>query len=233
MAQSNSEALAGIAVAQMIRQGTPIIYGCESTMTDMKTGSPASGCPEHSLCVAYGARLAKAYGLPCRGGGTSTDAKSVSVQSGYESVMNLMATRLDRVNLAFHSAGILDTHAAMSFEQFIVDLEIIGSVDHFMKGIRIDDEALALNVIKEVGPGGEYLTHAHTMKYCREEPYIPKISLRGKIENVKPDELLMNNLKAIKEQMLSAYKKPELPCEVRSRLKAYLKDHGIVDNLPE
>ena len=228
IALSNAEILAGISVAQMIREGTPVMYGMQSTAADMKTGAIADGSPERALCVAYGARLAKKYGIPYRSGGTETDAKSLSVQSGYESMMDILVSCQEKTNLIIHSAGILDSHGAMAYEKFIVDLEILGMVKRFLQGVNTDDESLSVDVIKSVGPGGEYLTHEHTMRHFKTELYLPFVSLRGALpKGINPEQELFRNIEKKREEMLSHYDQPKLPPKIFSKLKDYLVLQGL------
>lgn len=227
IAQSNAETLAGIAVFQMIREGNPVLYGYQSTAADMRTGGHIVGCPEHALCVQCGARLAKFYGLPCRGGGTPNDAKRVSVQSGYESMMVMMVTCQEKTDLILHSAGMMDSHAAMSYEQFIVDLEIIGMINRLREGVHIDEDALALDVIKEVGPGGQFLTNPHTFEHCRNEFWIPEVSLRGALSGRNPDEVLMEKIEKKKQKLLAEYQKPEIPENLVASMLSYLTERGV------
>lgn len=227
IAQSNAESLAGIAITQMIREGTPVIYGSASSTADMRTGSFAIGAPESALCIAYCARLAKAYGFPSRGGGTLNDGKCVSVQSGYESMMTMLVTRQEGINYIFHGAGILDNYASMSFDQFMVDLEIISIVERFMSDIKTDPESLAVDVINEAGPGGEFLTKEHTYKHCRTEVWSPKIGIRGTYPSKKANEKIFANIKKKREKLLADYKKPELSPDIQSKLIDYLISFGI------
>lgn len=228
IALSNAEILAGIAVAQMLREGTPVMYGMQSTSADMKTGAIANGSPERALCVAYGARLAKKYGIPYRGGGTETDAKSLSVQSGYESMMDILVACQEKTNLIIHSAGMLDSHGAISYEKFIVDLEILGMVKRLLQGVNTDEESLAVDIIKSVGPGGEYLTNEHTLQHFRNEQYLPFVSLRGALpKGITPDQALISKITKKREEMLSQYCQPKLPVEILSRIKEYLLLKGL------
>lgn len=228
IALSNAEILAGIIVAQMLREGTPVMYGMQSTAADMKTGGIADGAPERALCVLWGARLAKAYGIPYRAGGTENDAKSLSIQSGYESMMDILVACQEKTNLIIHSAGILDSHSAMSYEKFIVDIEMLGMVKRFLQGINTDEESLAVNVIKSVGHGGEYLSHEHTMQHCRREPYVPFVGIRGPLpKGTNPDQELLCHINQRKEEMLARYCQPELPRKIFSRLKEYLASKEI------
>lgn len=228
IAIGNAEALVGIAITQMIREGTPVVYGFQTTIADMRTANISIGSPECAICVTYGAHLAKYYGLPCRGGGTNNDAKSVSVQSGYESMMVMLASYQAKMNFIPHSAGILDSYGAMSYEQFIVDLEIIGMIKRFVSGLKVDTNTLALDVIKQVGPGGEFLTSEHTMQYCRKESWIPEISIREVLhEGYNPNDIIMENIIKKKNFMLESYQKPELSLIIKSQLEDYLDVKGI------
>lgn len=226
IALTNAEVLAGIAVAQMINAGTPVVYGSQTTTSDMKSGCIAIGAPEGALCYEYAARLAKSYGLPCRGGGSLTDAKSLSVQAGYESMLTLLATQRAGTNLIFQSSGIMEGYSSMSYEKFIVDLEIIGMVRRYLGGVKVNEKTLAVDVIKEVGIAGQFLTAEHTMLNCRKEPFIPDVSLRGAVAG-DPAEKLLENIANKKNKMLASYKKPELPEEVNTQLVNYLVAKGF------
>lgn len=227
IALSNAESLAGIAVSQMIREGTPVIYGSASSAADMRTASCSIGSPESALCVAYCARLAKAYGLPSRGGGTLNDAKSVSVQAGYEGMMVMLVAVQEKINFILHSAGSLDSYGAMSFEKYIVDLEIVGMINRFNQGVQTGTQELALDVIKEVGPGGEFLSHIHTMQFCRKELWAPDISIRGPVESIDPHGYIFERINRKKEQMLKSYSMPEFSSVIKSKLKKYLTEIGV------
>lgn len=226
MALSNAEVLAGIAVSQMMQPGTPVVYGTQTTTSDMKTGSIAIGSPEGALCYQYGARLAKAYGLPCRGGGALTDAKSLSVQAGYETMLTYLATHGAKTNIIIHAAGITDSYGCVSYEKLIADFEIIGMVRRYLKGMEVNAETLAVNVINEVGIAGQFLTQEHTMKHCRKEPYLPEISIRGAVTG-DPAEKLLANINKKREKMLSSYTKPEMAENTKAKLKDYLLGKGI------
>ncbi len=225
IALTNAEVLAGIAVTQMLQAGTPVVYGSQTTTADMKTGSIAIGSPEGALCYEYAARLAKAYGLPCRGGGSLTDAKGLSVQAGYESMLTFLATHRANTNLIFQSAGIMNGYASMSYEKFIVDLEIIGMIRRYLAGVKIDENTLAVELINEVGIAGHFLTTGHTVRYCRQEPFIPDISLRGSVAG-NEDELL-SRITDKKNKMLAAYRRPGLAPEIQQQLVKYLLERGI------
>lgn len=228
IALSSAETLVGVALAQMIRKGTPAIYGSATSGIDMRTGAFAIGSPESALAVKYCARLAKMYGLPCRGGGTLNDAKTVSVQAGMESMMVQMVANQEKINFNFHSAGGLDTYGAMSYEKYVVDLDILERINYFLADIETSDSHLALDPIREVGPGGQFLTHMHTGMNCRTAPFVTDISLQGALKGgISPDEALAGKIAAKLEKLLNSYQQPELPEADRQRLDACMADLGI------
>lgn len=227
IALSNAEALAVIALTQMIRPGAPVVYGFQSTAGDLRYGGISIGCPERSLCISYGAKLARAYGLPSRGGGADNDAFEASEQIGYESMMAMLVTRFAKVNFVLHSAGMAASFAAMSYEQFIFGLEILGMIERYKRGVKVTPETLALDVIKQVGIGGQFMTQPHTFKLCRKEFYIPEISHRGRADPALEKNRLEHKLARKLETMLSGYEKPHLAKETASRLRSFLEDHSI------
>jgi trimethylamine--corrinoid protein Co-methyltransferase len=135
----------------------------------MQTGAYVSASPEHALCIRYGAQLARFYGLPSRGGGSKSDVNFVSALSGLESMLTMLTTCMVKMNIVVLSAGMLDSAMAMSYEKFLLDLQIIAIANRFAQGVQIDIETLALDALHEVGPGGELLTHDHTLKFCRSD----------------------------------------------------------------
>jgi trimethylamine--corrinoid protein Co-methyltransferase len=226
IAQANAETLAGIAVSQMIREGTPAVYGTQSTLANMQTGAYISASPEHALCIRYGARLARFYGLPSRGGGSKSDVHFVSAISGFDSMLTMLTTCMEKMNIVVLSAGILDSAMAMSYEKFLLDLQIIAMAKRFVQGVHIDGETLALDAIHAVGPGGEFLTNDHTLKFCRSERWPATIdSSAAGLINSHND--MMKWLQEKKTDMLDTYRQPELPEVVRSDMENYLVDAGF------
>lgn len=226
IALGNAEALAGIAVFQMMAPGTPVVYGLQATTADMKTGAVSIGSPGFSLETAFSARLAKMYGLPCRGGGASSDAKEVSAQSGYEASLALFSSCHEKVNLILHSAGILDAYGAMSYEQFFVDIEIIRMLEYYQRGIQTNEETLAFEVIRDVGPAGQFLTHSHTLKHCRTAPWLQGINVRIAQTGRAAHEALMQNIQAKKTNLLESYRKPDLDPAIAADLRRFMETIG-------
>jgi len=162
LAQGNAEVLAGVALTQLVRPGAPVIYGGFTTPIDLRRGSPAFGTPEAAWASLVGGQLARRYGLPYRGSGGLTSSQTADAQATYEALWSLWPAVLGRANLIMHAAGWLDGGLTVSFEKFIIDLENLAMFIHFLDGFALDDDALALAVIAEVGPGGHHLGTTHT-----------------------------------------------------------------------
>ena len=225
IAVANAEVLGGIAIAQMVSPGTPVIYGAQSTTADVRNGATAIGSAEGALCCEYGALLAKMYGLPCRGGGALTDAKTVNAQAGYESLLSMMVCQQNHVNFVLHSAGILDSYASMSYEKIIMDFEVIDYLERYRNGFEVNEETVPEDLIHEVGQNGQYLTAEHTFQFCRKEALIPRISCRGEVEY--PENQLELNIEAEKNRLLESYKKPFLDRNVQEELIQILIRRGV------
>lgn len=221
----NAEVLAGITLTQCINPGTPVVYGSTSAVTDMSTGSLSIGNPENALFTSASAQFSRFYGVPCRGGGGLTDAKTVDAQAGYESMMVLFAASTTGVNFVLHTAGILQYYMAMSYEKFIVDDEIAGMVLRYLKGFDTEsDEKMAYDVIEAVGPGGHFLTQKHTRKNFKTEFFRPALSDRQSFDGWSKDSLDTNQRAKLKwQEVLANYTAPELDPAVKEKIEAFIE----------
>jgi trimethylamine--corrinoid protein Co-methyltransferase len=171
LAQQNAEALAGIALTQVVNPGVPVVYGGFTTNVDMKSGSPAFGTPEGAWALVVGAQLARRYNLPYRGSGSLNTSKIPDAQAAYESMWTLWPAVLARTNFIMHAVGWLEGGLTVSFEKFIIDAENLAMFDHFLRGLEINQETLALDMIAEVGPGGHHFGTPHTQARFSTEFY--------------------------------------------------------------
>jgi trimethylamine--corrinoid protein Co-methyltransferase len=223
LAQQNAEALAGIALAQLVRPGTPVIYGGFTTNVDMKTGSPAFGTPEGAWALSIGAQLARRYQLPYRGNGGLTTAKLPDAQAAYESMWNLWPSVLAHTNMVIHAAGWLDGGLTASLEKFIIDVESLAMFHHFLAGPAIDQESMALDMMAEVGPGGHHFGTSHTQARFRTEFYPSSLSDRQNydawVERGSLDAARRANL--IWKQLLAEYEPPPLDPAIAEALQDY------------
>lgn len=177
LAQQTAEALAGIALIQLIRPGAPCIYGSFLTNVDMQSGSPAFGTPESAMGILASAQMARHYKIPFRGGGALTSSKAPDAQAAYESLMCMWPTVLGGVHFVLHAAGWLESALLASYEKFILDVEALRMFEWMLqKGVPFDEEGFAMDGIREVGPGGHHLGSEHTMRHYRTGFYRPMIS---------------------------------------------------------
>lgn len=200
----NAETLAVIAVIQALAPGLPVLYGFQPSTMNMQTGGVSIATPRCIQQMEYSSKLARFYGLPNRCGGSLTDAKMVSAQSGSESIAALMVAKENNASLIIHSAGILDSYSAVSYEKFILDLQNIDYIVRLGTSLDLSEEQLAMSTIADVGIGGEYLTSGHTLKHCREEMFDRTTGI---------------------DTMLESYHQPLFDESVRSALDACLLEH--------
>jgi trimethylamine---corrinoid protein Co-methyltransferase len=224
IAQQNAEALAGIALTQLVNPGAPVIYGGFTTNTDMKSGSPAFGTPEGALALLIGAQLARRYGLPYRGSGSLNTSKVPDAQAAYEAMWTLWPAVLAHANFIHHSVGWLESGLTASFEKFIIDAENLAMFHHFLQEISIDEDTLALDMIAEVGPGGHHFGTPHTQTRYESEFYQPFLSDRLNYESWRVAGALDAAQRAnlVWKMLLDEYQTPELDQSTLEGLLAYV-----------
>ncbi len=221
LVQQNAEILAGIVFAQMVNPGTPVIYGSASSVVNLRTGGLAIGSPETAKMFAGTAQLARFYRLPSRGGGSLTDSLIPDAQSGYESMMILMAAVQSGMNFILHSMGLLENYMTMCFEKFIIDDDICGMVKNFFQGIPMSEDHLGRDVILSIGSGGNYISDMHTFKHMRGLRD-PIISMRqGYTGEVIEDTGKRANAKY--KSILEAYESPSLQEDIEKDLLKYME----------
>jgi trimethylamine--corrinoid protein Co-methyltransferase len=176
LAQHNAEVLAHVTLAQVTAPGTPVAYGCASTIADMASGNIATGAVESGLIVAAAAQMARYYGLPCRALAGATDAKTLDLQCMLERVAALMPAALAGVHFIV-CAGTLDGITVLSEPLLVLDDELCGLVLRLARGIEVNEETIALDLIKEVGWQGHYLDQLHTAQH-----YLPRLLRRDSRE---------------------------------------------------
>ena len=229
LAVQNAEILAGIVLTQLIREGTPVVYGGGSSCADMRSGMLSVGAPEMAIGNALAAQMARFYGIPSRGVGTLTDAKALDVQAGYESMMNLVMAANVGLHFILHAVGSLETINCVSYEKFVIDDEMVGMAKRLQRGVSVDDQSLALDVIEEAGPGGQFLDKMHTFQHCRNELFRPLLSDRSSytrwvdngaasIERAAHDRC---------RQLLEDYRAPDMAADVDRDLTRFVEG---VDN---
>jgi len=162
LTQVLAEVLAGVAYSQLVRAGSPVIFGAFVTSIDMNSGAPTFGTPE-AAHITYGAgQLARRMGLPYRSGGAFCGSKLPDAQAAYETANSLNMALLAGVNFMLHSCGWLEGGLVSSYEKYVLDADQLGTLHHLARGVATDANAQAMDAIAEVGPGGHFLGCAHT-----------------------------------------------------------------------
>ena len=173
LAQLTAEQLSGLVLTQLARQGAPVLLGPIPATADMKTGRYLGGAAEFGLTNAAMAQMAQFYRLPIYNSAGMTDAKVPDIQAGFEKAMSAVLAALAGSNFIHHAAGMLENMNAVAAEQFVIDNDILGMAMRVLRGIEVNDETLALDVIDDTGPGGHYLMAEHTIRRMRSEFYYP------------------------------------------------------------
>ncbi len=175
LSQHNAEALAGIAFTQVVRPGAPVVYGGFTSNVDMQSGAPAFDTPEFMQTAMVTGQLARRYGVPYRSSGVNA-ANALDAQAAYESVFSLWGAIMGGAHIVLHAVGWMEGGLRASFEKMILDADLCGMVQTFMNSIDVGPDALALEAVRDVGPGGHYFGTQHTLDRFRTAFYKPLIS---------------------------------------------------------
>jgi trimethylamine---corrinoid protein Co-methyltransferase len=224
LAQQMAEALAGIALVQLIRPGSPVVFGSFLSNTDMQSGSPSFGTPESALGLLCTGQIARSFGLPFRSGGGLNSSQTVDAQAAYESLMTMLPTFLAGANFVLHSAGWLEAGLVSCYEKFIVDIEILRELRHEFTPLEFDEASLAFGAHEEVGPGGHFLGAAHTLERFRECFYRPLLSSTENFERWQRNGGRDATARAseIWRKTLEEYEQPEMDDGIRAELEEYV-----------
>jgi trimethylamine--corrinoid protein Co-methyltransferase len=225
LAQQNAETLCGILISQIVNPGTPVLYGNVSSISDPWRGHFLSGAVELGLLSAASTQMAHYYGLPIYATAGMSDSKIPDAQAGYEKAATTMLVALAGGNFIHDAAGLLEFSLTASYEQMVIDDEILGMTLRAVKGIDVNDENLALDVIEKVGPGGNYLVQQHTCRHLRDEHYIPTLSDRRRREDWEIDGSRDTWMRAreIAQLILEKHIVEPLPKEISLELENALK----------
>lgn len=164
IAQAHAETLAGCALAQLVRPGAPVIYGNFLSSMSLRSGSPTFGTPEPAAGSLVVGQLARRANLPLRCAGSFTTSKLPDAHAMNESTMSMLSAIHCGANFILHSAGFLDGLLSMSYEKFMMDADFCGALHTYLDGITVDDNTLAFEAFREVGPGNHFFGCSHTME---------------------------------------------------------------------
>ncbi len=221
--QQNAEALAGIAFTQMVRKGAPVGYGGFTSNVDMKSGAPAFGTPEYMKAQMLGGQLARKYRLPYRTSNTCA-ANAVDAQAAYESVFSLWGAVQGGGNFVLHAAGWLEGGLRASYEKFILDVDLLQMVSEMLQPLDLSEDALAVDAIRDVGPGGHFFGTPHTQARYKTAFYAPVLSDWRNFETWTEagSPTAMEKANRVWKERLAAYEAPAMDPARREELDAFV-----------
>ena len=178
---NNAEVLGCLVITQLAYPSAPVIYGAGIAAFDMKTLKRAGGGPEHGLTGAAAGELARYYGMPSIVGGFVSTAKMPGAQACYEKFASGFPAVFSGCSM-IAGIGLLDDCTTLAFEEILIDAEIVKIIYRIAQGIEVNDNTLALDIIRKVGPGGHFLAERHTLENLRREHFIPELTDRRSFE---------------------------------------------------
>jgi trimethylamine---corrinoid protein Co-methyltransferase len=224
LAQQMAEALTGITLSQLIRPGSPVVFGSFLSNIDMQSGSPTFGTPESGIGLLCTGQIARHFGLPFRTGGGLTSSQVPDAQAGYEALMTLLPTFLAGTNWVMHSAGWLEGGLVAGYEKFIIDVELVQMLQHEFTPLEIDEASLAFDAHVEVGHGGHFLGAMHTLERFRDCFYRPMLSSSENFERWSRNGGNDTAARAgdVYRKVLTDYEAPPLDDAIRQELAEYV-----------
>jgi trimethylamine---corrinoid protein Co-methyltransferase len=223
LVQQNAEALAGIAFGQCVRPGSPAVYGSFTSNVDMKSGAPAFGTPEYAKATIASGQLARRYNLPYRASNANA-SNAPDAQAAYESEMSIWPCVLAHCNIVKHALGWIEGGLCTSYEKIILDAEMLQMIAAFLDPLETGADALALDAIREVGPGSHFFQAAHTMARYEHAFYAPLLSDWRNFETWQEDGAVDATRRANRlwKELLAAYEPPPMDEAVAEEIAAFV-----------
>jgi len=233
IAMHTAESLAGVTMTQLINPGCPVMFGSVGSITSMVTMDHLSGAIERGIINASVSQMAQYYRLPNYSTAGMTDSKVVDAQAGYEGGMMNLLVAMSGANYIHDAAGLMEFDLTASYEKLVIDDEIIGRCLRVLRGIEVNDDTLALDVINEVGAAGDFLGEEHTLQYMRTEFAPNTVSDRQLREYWEAEGKLDATQRAhqIALRLLSEHQPLGLPAEIDALIRdrfAYIRAAELV-----
>ncbi len=223
LVEQNTECLAGIALTQIVNCGAPVVYGAFTSNVHMRSGSVALGTPEYAKATIVGGQLARRYGVPYKSSNVNSSC-APDGQSVYESMMAIWSACMGHANIMAHGIGWLESGLTFCFEKAVMDAEMLQNMQAFLQPLDTSDEALAVEAIKRVGPGGHFFADQHTLDRYQTAFYEPMLSdwrpydawveSGGKTATERAHD--------ISNKLLDNFQTPSMEPAIREELDAYI-----------
>ncbi len=225
VAQLNAEALAGVAFMQVVRPGSPAVYGQATGPISMRTGAPMAGTPDTCHANLVLGQLVRRYRLPYRCSGMRTTSKLVDAQAGYEAARSMYSALLSGANFVLCVAGYLEGGMTHSYAKFVLDAEQMAMFYRFARGVSLSDLDEAMAAAREVGPGGHFLGTAHTRAHFETAFFMPELLDQNSYEQWQAEGARDANTRALEtaRQMLDRYEPPPLDPAIDEALRAFIR----------
>ena len=224
LAQLNAEAVAGMAFAQLVRPGTPVVYGNTIATVSMQSGAPTYGTAETVTLGLAITQLARRYGVPSRTAGMRTGSKTCDADAGAQSMIAMLSALLGRVHFVLHAAGFLESGLSASFAKMVMDADQLSHLLGLVKGLHIDDDTLALDAIRDVGPSGHFFGHGHTIEHYDSAFYRPMTAETGTwdqwVEEGRRD--VETRAAAVAASLIDTFEPPPLDEGIAEELDEYV-----------
>ena len=224
-AQTLAEGMVGIALAQLVRPGCPVVFGSFHSSMNLRTGALTFGAPEANMTTMALTQLGRRLGVPVRsGGGQITASNAPDGQAMQDSTGAMWSTLLSGAHQVWHAAGWLEGGLVMSYEKFIMDLDHCGAMLKLLQGFDTDDEAFGRDAYLETGPGENFLSTHHTLRHYATANFEPQIADAGPFETWSEQGALTADQRATARwhQMLNAYQRPDMSPGVLAALEDFL-----------
>lgn len=225
VAQAHAETLVGVALGQLTRPGSPVIYGNFLSSMALRSGSPTFGTPEPALGSLVVGQLARRAKLPLRCSGAFTTSKIPDGQAMYESAVSMQAALLCGANFILHSAGWLEGGLAMGYEKFMIDLDLCGAAATYLAGFDLDDDQFALDGFREIGPGKHFFGAQHTLRHYETAFYEAPLADNSSFEQWRDagSRDIETRAADLVEATLAAYERPPIDSAVEAELVEFVE----------
>ncbi|NIA71701.1 trimethylamine methyltransferase family protein [Pelagibius litoralis] len=225
IAQTLAEGMVGIALAQLVRTGCPVVLGSFHSTMNLKSGALTFGSPEANLSTMALSQLGRRLGVPVRsGGGQITAANSADGQAMQESSMAMLTSILSGANQIWHAAGWLEGGLTMGYEKFVMDVDHCGMLLRLIEGLVVDDESLAREAYLDTGPGENFLSTRHTLRHFEQANYLSALPEAGPYETwlEQGSRTAEQRANGCWKAMLAAYEAPAIDPGVDEALRDFI-----------